>query len=83
MSDEAPKKRGKPYRRKFTGTFCKRSYSPRFEGERLPGELVVTSCGAKVRNNNTVPSHLVKGQWMYFCLPACKEDFLRAYQVEV
>lgn len=40
-----------------------------------PGSPVRTACGGGIRYEPGTPWTLFRGRRVYFCLPACKEDF--------
>jgi hypothetical protein len=40
-----------------------------------PGSQVKTACGGRVEFEETTPRAPYRGEWLYFCLPACRELF--------
>jgi len=42
-----------------------------------PGIPVQTACGGQILFEQGTPTAIHRGQRVYFCLPACLEDFAR------
>jgi len=45
-----------------------------------PGDLITTACGGLTRYALGVEFAYYKGKPVYFCMPACKQDYLRSPQ---
>lgn len=41
------------------------------------GSPVLTACGGQIQFEQGTPTAVYRGQRVYFCLPACREDFER------
>jgi YHS domain-containing protein len=41
----------------------------------VPGSQVKTACGGRVEFDQAIPRTLYRGDWLYFCLPSCRELF--------
>ena len=41
------------------------------------GSPVLTACGGQIQYERDTPTAVFRGQRVYFCLPACQEDFER------
>jgi len=42
-----------------------------------PGNPVQTACGGQIHFEQDTPTTIYRGRRVYFCLPACLEDFAR------
>ena len=39
------------------------------------GSEVTTACGGKTRLSSDTPHAIYNEKWVFFCLPACKQEF--------
>jgi YHS domain-containing protein len=41
------------------------------------GGDVLTACGTPEKFNTNTPRALYNGEWIFFCLPICRQEFLQ------
>ena len=38
---------------------------------------VITACGSQEKFSNNIPRVFHEGEWVFFCIPACQQEFIQ------